>query len=115
MTGFLLLIKPLGIEGAAAAYVIANLIDLIYVAWMAKKNLMVRFGKLLVSSYLTSLLLGAMLGSVLYGLRGYITSWIEIIISMSSFGVIFIALAFVTGALGKQESDLMRNFVRSRR
>ncbi len=115
LTGFLLLIKPLGIEGAAAAYVIANLVDVIYVIWMAKKNLRVSFDKLLVSAYLASFLLGAMLGSILYGLRDYINSWIEIIVSMCVFAAAFIALAFITGTLGKQESDLLKSFVRSRK
>lgn len=113
LIGFLLLIKPLGIEGAAAAYVISNLVDVIYVAWMAKKNLMVRFDKLIVSSYLTSFLLGAMLGFILYSLRDYINSWMEIIVSMSLFAVVFVTLVFVTGALGKPERDLLRNLVRT--
>lgn len=115
LIGFLLLIKPIGIEGAAAAYVFANLVDVIYIARMAKKNLMVRFDKLLVDAYLTSFLLGAMLGSILYGLRDYINSWIEIILSMSLFALAFITLAFVTGALGKQESDLLRTLVRTKK
>lgn len=115
LTGFLLLIKPFSIEGAAGAYVISNLFDIVYVTWMAKKNLMVTFDRLLFRSYLTSFILGAILGTILYGLRDYIHSWIEIILSMSVFAAIFIVLAFGTGALGKQESDLLRSLFRRRK
>lgn len=109
--GFLILINIYGLEGAGLSYVIIIIIDILFVLFTFRKKFNFNISNVFLKAYFKPILLGVMLGIVLFLLRSYIQTWVGLISSVCFYGFFYIILSYVIGILDLEEKKLIKSFL----
>lgn len=94
LCGFLIAIKPFGLDGAAYVYLFANIIDLLSVTWVLNRVLKLDFSYLFVRAYLKPVATAIVASFILYFLRDFTDTWTQIIISTTIYVCLMATFAF---------------------
>jgi len=107
--GFCLLIRPLGIEGAALGVLSAGVVDIVYLSISLRKYMDVKFTDIALKSYAKPILLGMISASVIYYNRPLITDWLSFLLAGIVYSVLFLILGFAIKVLGEEEKRMIKN------
>jgi len=110
--GCFILIRPMGIEGAGLALLLANIVDVFFLLIVLKYYLHISAFKLILSAYMKPLAIGFSLAVFTIFLRPFAHSWIGLIISIGLFEVLYILLSYWFKVFGETEKLVILNFVR---
>lgn len=112
--GFLLLIKPFGINGAGASYVFALLIDSVFVLYTLRRKMHFNVTNIINGAYLKPMTLGIVLGGVMFFFRNFVTSWFSLISIVAIFEILYCILAYSIGILDDSDKKIIRTFLSKR-
>jgi O-antigen/teichoic acid export membrane protein len=110
--GFLLLIKPYGMEGAGFVYLASILIDLFYVGFAAIKKIHVTLAELFLKAYFKPVLIGGVFGSILFLAKDLINTWSDIIVATFVFSFCYATAGFILGVPDEDEKKLIWAFLK---
>jgi O-antigen/teichoic acid export membrane protein len=109
--GCFLLIKPMGLEGAGVALLIANVVDIFFLIIVLKYYLHISPFGLFRSAYLSPLAIGFILTIITIFLRPLAHSWTGLITSIGIFELMYILISFKIGVFGETEKRVMQNYL----
>lgn len=110
--GLLMMIKPLDIEGAGFAFLIANIADFFFLIFVIKYYLKISPNKIFKSAYLTPIVIGIIIAFFLQFLRPITDSWIVLILLIGLYELLYIFIGFKAGVFGDTEKKIILNFVK---
>jgi O-antigen/teichoic acid export membrane protein len=110
--GFVLLIKPFGITGAASGVLVGCICDFVYVALAHKHYISVPAIQIFKRSYMKPLMLGIICGALLYTSRPFITGWMSFVAAGFLYSLLFVVIAFVIRVPDEREKDALMKMVR---
>lgn len=105
--GFLFAIKPFGLKGASFVYLVANIIDIVYMIWIIEKYFNMKFYSLFSQVYLKLIILAIALGSAMFLFSNKLHTWFGLISALFLFGIAFVSGALLLGLFSKREKDLV--------
>lgn len=101
--GYLLLIRPFGLEGAGWALLIGGAVEIIFTLYIVKRCLKINLGTLLRETYVKPLLLGVALALLSFSFRPYSQSWIGLILVTSLAALVYLMVSYRLGIFGETE------------
>lgn len=102
----ILLIPRFGMEGAAAALLISQLVNIVYLSYGLR--ILDLSGILLFkSAYFRPFFLGALLGILLFSIHSLVHTWLELFFSVISFVFLYILIGFCIGVFGDIEKKVL--------
>lgn len=96
-------IRPLGIEGAGWALLIACSVDVVYLVIVLRYHLQIGVMQLFRQAYLKPVLLGLGFAGLAFLMRSFATTWVGLGIVGGGLGLIYIIAGFVVGIFGETE------------
>ena len=110
--GCLILIKPMGIEGAGVAFLLANIVDFFFLIFVLKRYLNISPYKIFRSAYLAPMAIGLILAILTLFLRPIAYTWIGLLASIGLFEILYILIGFRVGVFGETEKRIILDFVK---
>ena len=110
--GFLCLIKPYGINGAGYSYIIALLVDAIFVLYSLRTKFHFNIAQVFLRGYLKPVLLGIVLSVAMILAKRWVTTWIELIAAIGIYGVLYIVFGYWMGILNESEKNVIKSFLK---
>lgn len=110
-TGCFLLIKPMGLEGAGAALLVSNIVELFFLVFVSKCYLHISPFELFRSAHLPPIALGLALVILTIFLRPFAHSWIGLITTIGIFEVLYILIGYKMGVFGETEKRVIQNYI----
>lgn len=98
-----LLIRPLGLEGAGWALLLTCSVDVIYLVIVLRRYLQIAPLQLFRRAYLKPMLLGLGFAGLTFLARPFATSWLGLGLVGSVLGLAYIIVGFVIGVFGETE------------
>jgi len=108
---YLLLIKPFGAEGAAAAKLISILITVLYYIYISRKHLDIKALELMKIAYPT-ISIACIIGISFFFISGFVSNVFCLILFSSAADIIFIAIVWVWGIVNEEEKQKILEFLR---
>jgi O-antigen/teichoic acid export membrane protein len=105
--GFIVFIKMFGLEGAGYSYMVSVILDFVLFFYALKTKLIFNIASLLMEAYLKPVSLGVLLGGALIPLRNYIHSWIELILAVGAYLVVYCVAAWKINIFEEREKTIM--------
>ena len=112
MIGFVVLIKPLGLNGAALSVLLACICDIMYLAIALNKVLHLNLLDLIKSSFVKPIILGILCGLIIYCGKSLITSWIYFITAGFVYFILFLFFGRLLKILDEQEMLVIKKGIR---
>ena len=112
--GFLILIKFYGMNGAGMAYLVSLIIDLIFVFYSLRRKLNFSALSSLKQSYLMPWIIGFVLGTGLFFVRDWVTTWISLVTAFAAFSVLYLTLALRLSVIDQKEKDMILSVLKRR-
>jgi O-antigen/teichoic acid export membrane protein len=113
--GCFMLIRPMGIEGAGIALLLANIVDLFFLIIFLKHYIDISPFNLFRSAYFTPLIIGFTLAVCVFFLRSIAHTWIGLILSIGLFEILYILISYRVGVFGETEKRVINDFVKKLR
>jgi O-antigen/teichoic acid export membrane protein len=101
--GCVLLIRPLGIEGAALSVLLSNIVNVIYLVIVLKRYLQISLVFLFRMAYLKPIMLGFVLAGLSYLLRPLAGTWSGFILVGIALEIFFVGVGYLIGIFGETE------------
>jgi O-antigen/teichoic acid export membrane protein len=105
--GFLTMIKPLGLAGAALGVLVGSICDIIYLFVSLKNHLMIKFETIVMQCYLQPILIGALSGIALYSQKMLISDWGSLILCGLGYSALFLLLGISLKVFGAREKQMV--------
>lgn len=109
--GFVLMIKPLGLTGAALGVLIAGFCDIAYLFVCLKYYIRVNFQSIAIQCYIKPALLGITAGTIVYLKKVLIVDWFSFVISGLGYSILFLILGIVLKVFGEKEKAIIQQLV----
>jgi len=109
--GFVLLIKPLGLIGAALGVLIAGFCDIVYLLFCLKRYLQIDFLSIAIRCYGIPVLLGVLSGTMVYLSKSLIVDWLSFVISGIGYSVLFLILGIALKVFGEREKEFVQKIL----
>lgn len=106
--GFILLIKPYGLTGAAIVVLGAGIFDFIFMLVCLKIIIKLSFIDLAFSNFVKPFILGIISGTLVYFNRNLIDDWKSYILTGICYSLLFLALAIVMNVFGEREKLILQ-------
>lgn len=105
--GCLLFLPSLGIAGAGVAFLISNIVDVIYAHISFHKYLAMSLSGLVRTAYWKPIALGLLLAVPALAVRPYSGGWINLIAFIGLYLLVYTGLAFRLGIFGETEKEAL--------
>ena len=99
----LLLIRPLGLEGAGWALLLTGVVDMVYLIIVLRRYLGIRPVVLFRVAYLKPIALGVVLAALAFVIRPLASSWIGLGTVGATLGLFYVAVGYWIGVFGETE------------
>jgi len=100
---FVLLIRPLGVEGAAWALLLTCRVDLVYLVIVLRRYLQISTLEPFQKAYLKPIVLSVILGALAFLGRPLAVSWIGLGTVGAGLGVFYVVVGYLAGVFGETE------------
>jgi O-antigen/teichoic acid export membrane protein len=100
---YVLLIRPLGLEGAAWALLLTCGVDVVYLAIVLRRYLQISTLELFQTAYLKPIALSVILGALAFLARPLATSWIGLGTVGAGLGLFYVVVGYWMGVFGEAE------------
>jgi O-antigen/teichoic acid export membrane protein len=101
--GYVLLIRPFGIEGAGLALLLGSIVEVVFLLFTLRHYLQIAVSTFFRDAYLRPLLMGAGLFGLAFLSRPLATSWVGLIGVVGFLSLLYIATGFWVGLFGESE------------
>ena len=113
--GCVLLIRPLGIEGAGLALLLSNIVNVIYLIIVLNRYLQISLISLLRMAYLKPITLGFVLAGLAFLLRPMAGTWLGLIMVSAGLEIFFVGVGYLIGVFGETEKRAIKGLWESMR
>ncbi len=112
--GFILLIKPFGLNGAGYSYAFSILLDVLYLVYTSKTRFQFDINRLLMNSYIKPIMIGIFLAIPMIFFKILVVKWIDLILVSAIFAGFYLMFIYVFRVLDKEERLIIVSFFRSK-
>jgi len=110
--GFLLLVKPFGINGAGYAYISTLLLDFGFTFYTIKSKLNFDLKQVILVGYVKPILIGFVLGFIMLLVKTWITTWTELIGIVTAYWIVYFILGYLIGLVDEKEKILIKSLLK---